>query len=75
MDFLLNEIFFSIQGRGPIRDRAQRGAGEQRGALFDMGVVGGAEGRAQTLKRKIITSPISCFTLSSFTDPRFLLSS
>jgi hypothetical protein len=37
MNFLVNEIFFSIQGRAPIRDRAQRGAGAQRSALCDLG--------------------------------------
>ena len=38
------ELFYSIQGegRGPIRDRAQRGAGAQRSALCDLGVVPGA---------------------------------
>jgi hypothetical protein len=45
MNFKINEIFFSIQGRGPIRDQAQRGAGAQRNALCDLGVVGEAAGR------------------------------
>jgi len=42
--FKVNEIFFSLQGegRGPIRDRAKRGAGAPSSGRCDLGVVGGA---------------------------------
>jgi hypothetical protein len=43
-NFKVNEIFFSIQGegRGPIRDRAKRGAGTRSSGACDLGVVLGA---------------------------------